>query len=216
MVECLSYLYICNRFQQANPHLLLGEGFPSRFVLLPSVELYCVSVYDILIIFCRWGNPGHWDWWLPYSPAPSSPPSSVRFAQNIQREINVWVIHHSAPLTVYLAHGSEFGEVLHPFWELFVEVFPIIKMLKRPSFEIEKLWDKYRTSNILSLFFSAFRMIPYPLEKGHLFYPYPICTETADRELLPCKSHVSLFLPPASEVVRLSGGVERGGNDKCL
>lgn len=189
MVECLSYLYICNRLQQANPHLLLGEGFPSRFVLLPSVELYCVSVYDILIIFCRWGNPGHWDWWLPYSPAPSSPPSSVRFAQNIQREINVWVIHHSAPLTVYLAHGSEFGEVLHPFWELFVEVFPIIKMLKRPSFEIEKLWDKYRTSNILSLFFfQLFEWSRTPWKRGIYF----ILTQSVQKQQTENCSRVSL------------------------
>lgn len=41
--------------------------------------------------------------------------------------------------------------------------------------------------------FPAFRIIPYPLEKGHLFYPYPGCTETADRELLPCMYNFNLL-----------------------
>ena len=39
----------------------------------------------------------------------------------------------------------------------------------------------------------TFRMIPYPLEKGHLFYPYPSCTESVDRELLPSKFVCSTY-----------------------
>jgi hypothetical protein len=39
----------------------------------------------------------------------------------------------------------------------------------------------------------TFRQLPNPTEKGHLFFPYPICTEQADKELLPSYHEVSVY-----------------------
>jgi len=40
---------------------------------------------------------------------------------------------------------------------------------------------------------TAFRLLPNPAEKGHLFFPYPACTEAADKELLPTHHQVSVY-----------------------
>lgn len=41
----------------------------------------------------------------------------------------------------------------------------------------------------------AFRRIPFPLERGHLFHPYPSHLELLDRQLLPAHHDMSVFPP---------------------
>lgn len=192
---------IYNRLQQVNPHFFLGEAFQCRFVLFPSAELYWISAYGILIIFRRWGNSGHWTWWLPYSSAPIPtqfcevcPEYIVRLMCESYIIMHLWQLIWQW-LWVWGNLASFLGVICRsvPHYE--------------KCSKVEKFWDQYWTSNILSLL-AAFRMIPYPLEKGHLFYPYPICTETADRELLPCKCPLS--------VQPLRRGLSGGGNEKCF
>lgn len=39
----------------------------------------------------------------------------------------------------------------------------------------------------------TFRRIPFPLERGHLFHPYPAHAEAVDRQLLPAYHEVSIY-----------------------
>ncbi|KAL1283802.1 Suppressor of tumorigenicity 7 protein [Trichinella pseudospiralis] len=42
-------------------------------------------------------------------------------------------------------------------------------------------------------FEGTFRAVPFHVEKAHLFYPYPACTEATDRELLPSWHELSVY-----------------------
>ncbi|KAL5477995.1 hypothetical protein EMCRGX_G024868 [Ephydatia muelleri] len=56
-----------------------------------------------------------------------------------------------------------------------------------------------RVEGALSLLGSTwegtFRRIPFPLERGHLFHPYPSHLELLDRQLLPAHHEVAVFPP---------------------
>ncbi|CRK92731.1 CLUMA_CG006331, isoform A [Clunio marinus] len=46
---------------------------------------------------------------------------------------------------------------------------------------------------LLNTWEGTFKVIPFPTQKGHLFFPYPVCTECADRELLPTFHELSVY-----------------------
>nr|XP_054092636.1 suppressor of tumorigenicity 7 protein-like isoform X13 [Callithrix jacchus] len=175
------------RIKAAYQALELNNNCATAYVLLAEEE--ATTIVDAERLFKQALKAGE----TIYRQSQQCQHQSPQHEAQLRRDTNV-LVYIKRRLAMCARKLGRIREAVKVMRDLMKE-FPPLTVLNIHENLLESLLELQAYADVQAVLakYDAFRMIPHPLEKGHLFYPYPSCTETADRELLPPFHHVSVY-----------------------